>query len=399
MNGAPPPGERRFVPDQVLCVLRDGLSENDITRFLRRHRMARTAGGRQRVALIGGPISRYRITDRRSVATVIAALRRDPRVLFAQPNYRYDLAQEAVAEKGADPAQYVVGKMQLRQAHTLVRGEKILVAVIDSAVDANHPELEGTVVKQIDLVGGKDVAPHSHGTAMAGAIVARSKLTGVAPAAHIIAIRAFAANDANKPSGTSFQLMQALDSAVAAGARVINLSFAGPPDPMLAQAMKAAHERGAVLVAAMGNAGENAGPLYPAADPSVIAVTATDAGDHLFADASRGKHVAVAAPGVDILVPAPGAEYALSTGTSVAAAHVSGVVALLLSRRASLEPSAIREVLRASARKTSSENDAAEALGAGIADAYGAVTALDAVAPTEQAPGSTEKDGAAVSSR
>ena len=87
-----------------------------------------------------------------------------------------------------------------------------------------------------------------------------------------------------------------------------------------------------MLIAAVGNAGPKSPPLFPAADPHVIAVTATDVDDKLFPGANRGKHIAVAAPGVDILVPAPEGAYQLTTGTSVAAAHVSGVVALLLER-------------------------------------------------------------------
>src|SRR5204862_4088911 len=104
------------------------------------------------------------------------------------------------------------------------------------------------------------------------------------------------------------------------GARVINMSFAGPYDPMLQVAMKNARAKGVVLIAASGNLGPNSAPLYPAADPNVIAVTATDQNDQLFSMAVRGPHVAVAAPGVDVVVPAPDATDQLTTGTSVAAA-------------------------------------------------------------------------------
>jgi subtilisin family serine protease len=264
--------------------------------------------------------------------------------------------------------------MHLDKAHQIARGDKVLVAVIDSKIDAAHPELRGAIAKQIDVLDERDFTPHAHGTAMAGAIVAKSQLTGVAPAAQIVAIRAFASRSSSKASGTSFQLTRAIDAAVEAGARVINLSFAGPADPMLSRAMKLARERGVVLVAAMGNAGPKSGPLYPAADPNVIAVTATDAEDRRYTDATPGGYVAVAAPGVDVLVPAPNEEYGLSTGTSVATAHVSGVVALLLSRRPSLTPEAIRGLLTAAARKPAEPDPA---LGAGIADAYGAVVATE----------------------
>lgn len=377
VDGSPPAGEGRFVPDHVLCVLRDGLSDAEITRFLRRHRMARTAGGRQRIELIGSELFRYRITDSSDMRRVISRLRRDPRVRFAQPDYVYALAEGGAAASRTEHPQYVVRAMHLEQAHALVKGEKVRVALIDSAVDAGHPELAGAIVKQIDVIGDNDLSPHPHGTAMAGAIVAKSQLTGVAPAAQIVAVRAFSPRPSAKASGTSFALVRAVDGAVTAGARVINLSFAGPADPILSRALKRAHERGIVLVAAMGNAGPGSASRYPAADPSVIAVTATDADDRLFPGATQGSYVALAAPGVDVLVPAPHAEYGLSTGTSVAAAHVSGVVALLLARNAALSPERIRSILVTSARaplRTAPD----PAIGAGIADAYRAVLAADA---------------------
>ena len=108
------------------------------------------------------------------------------------------------------------------------------------------------------------------------------------------------------------------------------MSFAGPYDPILALALKKASEKGAILIAAVGNQGPKSPPLYPAADPHVIGVTAIDENDQLYKGSNVGAQVAVAAPGVDVMVPAPSGAYQLTTGTSVAAAHVSGVAALLL---------------------------------------------------------------------
>jgi subtilisin family serine protease len=84
--------------------------------------------------------------------------------------------------------------------------------------------------------------------------------------------------------------------------------LAGPYDPMLQLAMKSAHDKGVVLIAAAGNLGPKSPPLYPAADPNVIAVTAVDQNDHLFAGANQGPYIAVAAPGVNVLEPAPGSK-------------------------------------------------------------------------------------------
>jgi len=184
------------------------------------------------------------------------------------------------------------------KAHELARGEKVLIAVIDSGIDTTHPELEAAIAETFDALGSGDKL-HVHGTAVAGSIVARGTLLGVAPAARILGARAFGGSD-----GTSFSVVVSLNWAVGRGAQVINMSFAGPRDPLLARAIGAAHEKGVVMVAAAGNAGEKSPPLFPAADARVIAVTATDQDDNLYQRANRGGHIAVAAPGVDLLLPA-----------------------------------------------------------------------------------------------
>ena len=153
-----------------------------------------------------------------------------------------------------------------------------------------------------------------------------------------------------KSESTTLAILKGIDWAVARGARVINMSFAGPQDPEIARALAAARRKGVLLVAAAGNAGPQSPPLYPAADPNVIAVTATDADDRLLKVANRGRHIALAAPGVDIVLPATGGGYQVSSGTSVAAAHVSGIAALLLELKPGLAPDAARKILQSTAR-------------------------------------------------
>jgi subtilisin family serine protease len=161
------------------------------------------------------------------------------------------------------------------------------------------------------------------------------------------------------------------------GARVINMSFAGPYDPALQVAMKNAAAKGVVLIAAAGNAGPDSPPLYPAADTNVIAVTATDEHDRLFEQANQGPYVAVAAPGVGITVPAPRNGYQITTGTSVAAAHVSGVAALLIERYPTVSAETVLEVLTATARKLgAAERD--DQFGWGLIDPAAALEELDA---------------------
>jgi subtilisin family serine protease len=275
---------------------------------------------------------------------------------------------------GGDPAQYALTKLRLQEAHSLTKGNNVLVAVIDSGVDAGHPELRGVIAGTFDALN-KAEKPHMHGTAIAGAIAARSRLMGVAPAARILAIRAFGASG-NTAEGTTFAILKGIEHATSQGARVINMSFNGPADPGMARQLAAARARGIVLVAAVGNLGQNSPPQYPAADPNVIAVSATDAEDNLFKASNRGGHIAVAAPGVDILVPVPNANYQVTSGTSFAAAHVSGIVALILERKPSLGPDAVRKILLSTAKDLGPVGQD-DQFGAGLADAYQAILALE----------------------
>ena len=244
--------------------------------------------------------------------------------------------------------------------------------MIDSGIDRSHPELAGVIAGTYDAVTGEE-RPDAHGTAIAGAIAAHAKLIGVAPRVWLLAIRAFGTGAA--PEGTSFGILAGLDWAVQHGARIVNMSFAGPEDPVLRQALGTARKQGVVLIAAAGNAGPNSAPAYPGADPNVIAVTATDEEDRVFAMANRGSYVALAAPGVDILTAAPNGAMQLATGTSIAAAHVSGIAALLIERKPSLRPDEVRKILMSTAHRLGTK-PRDDAYGAGLADALDAVSAV-----------------------
>jgi len=217
---------------------------------------------------------------------------------------------------------------------------------------------------------------------------------GVAPDARILAIHAFSPNSASSPEATTEHILKGLDWAIKKGARIINMSFAGPYDPMLQLALKKAHEKGVVLIAAAGNLGPKSPPLYPAADEHVIAVTATDENDRVLNQANRGPYIAVAAPGVDILEPAPNAGYQVTTGTSVAAAHVSGIAALLIERNPAIDAASVREILSTSAKHMAAKGRD-DQFGWGLVDPYRALAAADAkVARDRPAPPAAEAAGA-----
>ena len=209
-SGVPAAGETRMVPDEVVIELPNTVPAATINSVQQRHRLTRLES--QTVTLTGTTFYRWRIPDRRSVAAVVRALEADTRIASAQPNYRYTLQQDVPkAEPAAlspdkpagaattqsfeikakiDPLQYAVLKMRLDEAHGLAKGDNVLVAVIDSGIDANHPELAGSVADSLDTVQSP-FAPHDHGTGIAALIAGRERLTGASPGARILAVRAF----------------------------------------------------------------------------------------------------------------------------------------------------------------------------------------------------------------
>src|SRR5262245_2823180 len=348
-TGVPPAGENRFVSNEMVLQVGANVSRATVDGVARRLGLSAVAS--QTVGLTGGTMIRFRVADGRPITDVVRALEAE-NIGIAQPNYVFRLQEDrslAARSQAGEPRQYVVNKLRLDEVHRVATGSNVLVAVIDSEIDMQHPDLAGAVVERFDAVGRSD-QPDAHGTGMAGAIAAHRRLMGIAPRARILAVHAFSPQSGESSQATTQHILAGLDYAIKKGARIINMSFTGPYDPMLQLAMKKAHDQGVVLIAAAGNAGSRSPPLYPAADPHVIAVTATDENDRPFAQANQGPQIAVAAPGVNILEPAPSDAYQVTTGTSVAAAHVSGVAALLMERDPALDPDGVLEILTLTAR-------------------------------------------------
>jgi subtilisin family serine protease len=401
----PPSNENRFVANEVMLEFVGNLPASAINALAARHRLQQIEAFTY--SLTNTTWFRARIADRRDVRTVLRGLGREASLRAAQPNYLYALGQAggsplgnvapvgtasnaetiqppatpAAAAAGAipaqlgDPAQYVLTKLRVGEAHGFARGSNVLVAVIDSQIDLNHPELNGVIAGSYDALGAADQKPHVHGTGIAGSIAAHSRLMGVAPAARILAIRAFSPTQSSAEA-TSAAIIKSVEYAAINGARVINMSFAGPADPGLARHLTMARARGAVLIAAAGNFGAKSPPQYPAADANVIAVSASDENDRIFTASNRGAHIAVTAPGVDILMPAPDANYQVKSGTSFSAAHVAGIAALILEKKPQLSPESVRQIIISSARDIGAPGKDPD-FGAGLADAYQAILALE----------------------
>ncbi|HZR86553.1 MAG TPA: S8 family serine peptidase [Bradyrhizobium sp.] len=378
----------RSIAGELVAEIDGTLSDAQMEALARRHGLARITS--QTFPLIGATIGLFRITDRRSVEAASRDFASETSVHAVQPNFRYLLQDQKAAPSEGDAAQYALAKLHLPEAHTLAHGEGVRIAIIDSGIDARHPELAGSIIDSFDALGSKQ-GPHVHGTGIAGVIVSHARLMGSAPSAKIIAIRAFGQAGSGAESN-SYVILKALDYAAGHGAQIINMSFAGPKDALIERGITATAARGEVMIAAAGNAGPKSPPLYPAANPKVIAVSATDAQDKLFAASNRGSYVALAAPGVDIFLPAPDGKYQITSGTSFSAAFVSGLAALMLERNPQLKADDVRSVLTSSARDLGSPGRDDE-FGAGEADAYAAVKA--AMAPTGVPSASSEPGKAA----
>jgi hypothetical protein len=370
-NTTPTALNLRTVANELVAEINGSLSDAQADELARRHRLERLES--QNFPLIGGTIGLFRIVDRRTVETVSRELATEASVRSVQPNFRYALQDQQTALTEGDPAQYALVNLRLPQAHTLAHGANVTVAVIDSGIDVKHPELANAIAGSFDALGSKE-GPHVHGTGIAGAIVAHARLMGSAPAARILAIRAFGAAPSGAQS-TSFIILKGLDYAAAHGAQIVNMSFAGPRDALIERGIAATAAKGIVMIAAAGNAGPKSPPLYPAANTNVIAVSATDAQDRLFAASNRGSHIAISAPGVDIFLPAPDEKYQMVSGTSFSAAYVSGLAALMLERNSALKPDQVRAILMKTARDLGSPGRD-DLFGAGEADAFAAVSAV-----------------------
>lgn len=251
-------------------------------------------------------------------------LSRDSRVSWAQTMNVYR------AQGHDDPLfamQPAARDWQLAALHETVTGRHVRVAVIDSGVERTHPDLAGQVELSEEFVAGRGASAEAHGTAVAGIIAARADngigIVGVAPQARLLALRGCWQQATESTLCSSLSLAQALQFAITHDAQIINMSLSGPPDQLLGRLLDVALGHGIAIVAAVDRAAPGGG--FPAAHHGVIAV----------ADAGRepGAASVAIAPGHDVPTTLTGARWAVVSGASYAAAHVSGLLALLREAR------------------------------------------------------------------
>ncbi len=386
IGGLPAFNDRDYLPDEVVIELAANGADQAARLLAQRFRLTQLDSFD--VPGAGTRLYRSRILGRRAAPAVVRAIEADRSTVSVSLNYIMRLYGEPPAAASAPPLeQYALAKMQLPQAHVLARGGDVLIAIVDGSVDASHPELQGVIEDTFNAARAGDKA-HPHGTAVAGAIAARARLKGSAPAARILAAQAFDRGQ-DRTEGDGFTVAKAIYWATDRGARVINMSFAGSRDLNIEQSLRYARQKGVILVAAAGNKGPLSAPLFPAANPDVIAVTATDQNDKVFQSANRGKHIAIAAPGVELFLPGLNGTYQEISGTSFAAAEVSGTIALLIERNPGLTHDDARRILMSTARDLGPPGVDPH-FGAGLVDAYRAVlsiapTVAGTAAPTKAA--------------
>jgi thermitase len=304
------------------------------------------------------------------ISKIIESYQENSEVEYAEPNYVYR-ASYTPDDSYFSSYQYAPQIVGAEQAWDVTQGSSnVKVAIIDTGVDYNHPELVGKVVKGYDFVDD-DSDPmdlNFHGTHSAGIAAAITNnhigIAGIAPNVTILAERVLDASG----NGTLDDIANGIIHAADSGAKVISLSLGGPNSAKtLNNAINYATKKGIVVVAAAGNEGTSA-RTYPAYYSNVIAVAATDSNDQLASFSNYGSWVDVAAPGVSIYSTIPSGGYKYLSGTSMATPLVAGAAGLLASQgKSSVE---IRSSL---------ENTADKISGTGTYFRYGRINVAKAV--------------------
>lgn len=324
------------------------------------------------MSLLGIDCYVMRYHDNADPARIVEQLSRDPQVEWAQPVAKFEGMAEptpAAAAKpipdisSADalyPVQPAARYWHVADLHHYTTGREVRVAVIDSGVDGAHPDLAGQMAVNANFVDNGAPPPEIHGTAVAGIIAARSGnggIVGVAPKAKLMGLRACWQLPNRSTRCNSFTLSKAINYAILNGAKVINLSLSGPPDRLLDLLLDVALERGISVVGAID--AQATVPTFPASHRGVLAVASqpsvkvsgnfapvSPAMQLIKTSLAAGRDQPLFAPGNDIPTAAPGGRWSFVSGSSYAAAHVSGMLALLWELEPRASPDQMRRMLQ-----------------------------------------------------
>lgn len=344
---AGPPVQPRE-PGQVVVYWAEADEADLALARLARERQLRPMSS-SRLQTLGGVLAVFQLESAAQAADFRAQLLRDFPGLVADFNTRYRPLQQARPR----PRLYLPQKIDQPPAAPEPAGQRaIRVGIVDGPVAAIAALAGASISRKSFLAAGETPAPAGHGTAVAALIAGQDAgvpgFRAMAPGASLHSaeiMRSVGAED----SSNSAALVRALDWLLAEKVQLINLSLGGPGDAVMEKAFARLAAFPVTLVAAAGNSGPAAPPAYPAAYPGVIAVTATDASDNVYAAANRGAYITLAAPGVDLWVP-DAADGHYVSGTSFSAAVVSAAGALLLARNPLLKAGPLARQLCRGAR-------------------------------------------------
>ncbi|MGI6127280.1 MAG: S8 family peptidase [Planifilum sp.] len=321
---AAPADKPAYAPDQVIVKFKEGTS----ARTMKATHQEEQAKLLSRNETLGFDV--VKVEDK-SVEQAVQEYEKNPDVEYAEPNYIYTI-QWTPNDPDFSSRQWGPQKVQAPEAWDVTRGSSSTrIAIVDTGVQYDHPDLAGKVVRGYDFVDD-DSDPYDgngHGTHCAGIAAAVTDngrgIAGMAPNATIYAVRVLDDNG----SGTLDDVANGIIHAADNGADVISLSLGAPVGATtLRNAVDYAWNSGSVVVAAAGNSGTSL-PSYPAYYDNAIAVAATDSNDNKASFSNYGSWVDVAAPGVDIYSTYTGSSYRSLSGTSMATPHVAGLAGLL----------------------------------------------------------------------
>jgi subtilisin family serine protease len=301
----------------------------------------------------------YQVPEQENLDKVVQQLRTDTRVMLAQENQVFEGIQGSESDAFATIS-YAPKLIHADTAHQIATGKGVRIAVVDTGAEKDHPDFKDQLLETANFVDGSDrtFSHDRHGTAVTGVIVARANdgvgIYGIAPNAEVSVLKAcwYPETSDAKAQCSSWSLAKALDAAINSGVRIINLSLAGPHDELLSKLLETAHQRSISVVAA--TLEKQAHPGFPAELPFAIPVISTGPDGHISQPAWLPQFPGVVvAPGVEILTTVPNDGYDFVSGSSLAAAHVSGIIALLLELKPHLSPDQIKKLLMCNGKQQS----------------------------------------------